>query len=57
MYGLTHIVCVSFHDGFTVLLLCILYCFSTCISVLYFLLTESWYESTCIHEPIDKIYT
>ena len=25
MYGFTHIVCVSFADGFTVLLLCILY--------------------------------
>ena len=53
MYGFTHIVCVSFADGFTVLLLCILYFFCTCISVLYFVLAEAWYESTGIHEPID----
>ena len=52
----THIVCVIFDYGFTGLLLCILYFFCTWIFVLYFLLTEAWYESIDIHEPIDELH-
>ena len=44
LYGFTHILCVSFADGFIGLLLCILYVFCTWIFVLYLVLTESWYE-------------
>ena len=56
MSGFTHIVCVSFADEYTVLLLYILYFLCTCIFVLYFVLTEAWYESTGIYEPIDELY-
>ena len=53
----THIFCMIFADGFTGLLLCILYFFCACIFVLYFVLTEAWYESTDMREPIDELYT
>ena len=56
MYGFTHIVSVSFADGYIGLLLCILYFFYTCIFVLYFVLTEAWYESTGVNKPIDELY-
>ena len=56
MSGFTHIVCVSFTDGFTGFLLCILYFLCSCIFALYFVLTEACYESTGIHEPIDELY-
>ena len=56
MYGFIQIVCVSFADGFTIFLLCILYFFCTCIFVLYFLLTEACYGSTGIHGPIDELF-
>ena len=52
----THIVSVSFADGFIVLLLCMLYFFCTYTFVLYFILTEAWYESTGRNEPIDELY-
>ena len=56
MYVFTHIVCVSFSDGCTGLLLCHLYFSCACIFVLYFVLTEAWYESKGIHEPIYELY-
>ena len=56
MYGFKHIICVIFDNEFIGFLLCILYFFCTCIFVLYFLLTEAWYESTDIHEHIDELY-
>ena len=56
MYGFTHIVYVSFADGFIELLLCILYFSVFADLFIYFVLTEAWYESTGIHEPIDELY-
>ena len=56
MYGSTHIVWLIYADEFTVLLLYALYIFCTCIFVLYFVLTEAFYESTGIHELIDELY-
>ena len=51
MYGLTHIVCVSFDDGFIEFLLCILFFPVIAPLYIYFVLTDAWYESTGIHEP------
>ena len=55
MSWFTNIFCVSFADGFTVLLLHILYFLFTGTLVLYFVLTETCYVSTGIYEPIDQL--
>ena len=56
MYGFTHILCVSFADG-SIVLFYVSCTFSVIEDLyIYFLLTESWYESTGIYEPIDELY-
>ena len=56
MSRFTHIAFVSFSDGFIGFLLCVLYFLCICISIKQFVFTESYYELTGIHEPIDELY-